>query len=194
MGVIKHKMFGVGEVVSRENKENGSYITVTFKNGRTMKFAIPKSFETGLLVAEEALQEEVNEAISKKNAQERAELQDFITAHTVVCSPSPSSRRGRIPASSVAVKGSIEIAFEKYLKLAGYKEISDAGNPSTIFSYVNAIKRVLLEEGMSWFELQNNIDAIIPLYDVWGVKAHIGAASNFTVINALRRFDEMVNG
>ena len=40
--------------------------------------------------------------------------------------------------------------------------------------------------------LKNDIDNIIKLYDVGGAKERIGAISNSTVINALRRFSEFV--
>ena len=61
-------------------------------------------------------------------------------------------------------------------------------------AYIHAIKKVLEEEGISWHLLQSDIENIVPVYDVGGVKQHIGAQSNRTVICALRRFNEFING
>ena len=44
MQVVKHNIFGVGEVVVKESRENGSYITVLFENGDKKRFSIPESF------------------------------------------------------------------------------------------------------------------------------------------------------
>ena len=51
MMTIKHKLFGEGTIVAQEVKEIGSYITVHFDNGREARFAIPESFETGMIIA-----------------------------------------------------------------------------------------------------------------------------------------------
>ena len=98
------------------------------------------------------------------------------------------------PITPAITKGTIETAFEEYLTNAGYKEYTDSGNPSTVFSYTHAIGKVLEEEGISWHTLKSDIENIIPVYDVGGSKQHIGALSNCTVINALKRFNEFVNG
>jgi hypothetical protein len=76
---------------------------------------------------------------------------------------------------------------------SGYSEYSGAGNPSTVYAYTGAIKRVLREEGLSWRTLQNDIDNVIPLYDVGGPKESIGASSNSTVIDSLKCYRVFLN-
>ena len=122
-----------------------------------------------------------------------ASLDGSKAASAEVATVAPSHRRGRIPSSPVTVKGSIEKSFEVYLLNAGYCGYTASGTPSTVFSYIRAIKKVLEAEGLSWYTLQNNIENIVPIYDIGGAKQHIGAKSNCTVINALKRFQEFVN-
>ncbi len=194
MQTVKHKIFGVGEVIGREDKDSGIYITVRFENGKEMRFGIPDSFTLGIMDAEGSLKDEVDTAIAEKKAREQARLEQLKAASSVATASTPSHRHGRTPATPVTVKGSIELAFEEYLVNAGYCEYTASGNPSTVFSYTHAIKKVLEEEGLSWSSLQNDIENIVPIYDVGGNKHHIGAKSNCTVINALKRFNEFVNG
>lgn len=190
---VNHKTFGIGEVIGREVKENGTYITVRFENGRELKCGIPSSFIGGFLEAEGSLKAEVEAAIAEKEARDRARLDKLIVASATTAIPTPSRRHGRKPATRVAAKSSIETAFEKYLIDAGYSEYSDAGNPSTVYSYTRAVKKVLKEEGISWHTLQSDIDNIIPIYDIGGIKQHMGEDSNDTVIDSLKRFREFVN-
>lgn len=193
MQKVNHNIYGVGEVIARESNENGTYITARFGNGKEMRFAIPDSFTLGIMVAEGTLKDEVDAAIAEKKARELARWEQLKAPSAVVTTPTPSRRHGRKPATPVTVKGSIEIAFEEYLVNAGYCEYTAAGNPSTVFSYTHAIKKVLEEEGLSWHTLQRDIENIVPIYDIGGAKQHIGAKSNCTVINALKRFREFVN-
>lgn len=193
MQTVKHRLFGVGEVINREDKENGTYITVRFKGGKEKRFGIPTSFTLGIIDAEGSLKDEVDKAIAEKNERHRARLEELSAASAVIAPTTPSNRRGRTPATPVTVRGSIEIAFEEYLVNAGYCEYTPTGNPSTVFSYIHAIKKVLEEEGLSWHTLQRDIENIVPIYDIGGTKQHIGAKSNCTVINALKRFREFVN-
>jgi hypothetical protein len=193
MQTVKHKIFGIGEVIARESNENGTYITVRFENGKEMRFAIPDSFVIGIMEAEGSLKDEVEAAIAEKEARDRARLDKLIAASATTSIPTPSRRHGRKPATRVAAKSSIETAFEKYLIDAGYSEYSDAGNPSTVYSYTRAVKKVLKEEGISWHTLQSDIDNIIPIYDIGGIKQHMGEDSNDTVIDSLKRFREFVN-
>lgn len=193
MQTVKHKMFGIGEVINREVKDNGMYITVKFENGKEMRFAIPDSFTLGIMVAEGSLKEEVDTAIAEKKAREQARLEQLNATSAVIATSTPSNRHGRTPATPVTVRSSIEIAFEEYLVNAGYCEYTATGNPSTVFSCIHAIKKVLEEEGLSWHTLQRDIENIVPIYDIGGTKQHIGAKSNCTVINALKRFREFVN-
>ena len=193
MQKVRHRIFGVGEVIARESNENGTYITARFGNGKEMRFAIPDSFTLGIMVAEGSLKEEVDAAIAEKKARERARLEQLNATSAVVAASTPSNRHGRTPAARIAVKGPVETAFEKYLISAGYSEYSAAGNRSTVYAYTRAIKKVLKEEGLSWHTLQSNIDNIIPIYDIGGIKQHMGEDSNDTVIDSLKRFREFVN-
>ena len=189
---VKHKIFGLGEVVDREPRENGAHITVRFENGKTLKFAIPDSFTVGVMEAEGDLRAEVEAAILEKRAREQARMQE-LRALMEAEAPVPSARHGRTPATPIRVMGALERAFEEYLVSAGYCEYTAAGNPSTVFSYLHAIKLVLEEEGLSWYGLRDDIENIVAVYDVAGPKSHLGAKSNHTVINALKRFKEFVN-
>ena len=190
---VNHKIYGVGEVINKESNESGVHITVRFESGKESRFTIPDSFTLGIMVAEGDLQSEVQEAIAEKNARKQARLEEIRAAVAVVTPDKPSHRHGRTPTKPVTVKSSIESSFEEYLANAGYCEYTAMGNPSTVFSYTHAIKKVLEEEGLSWHALQNDIENIIPVYDIGGAKQHIGAKSNCTVINALKRFGEFVN-
>ena len=193
MQTVNHKIYGVGEVINKETTEGGIYITVKFESGKEARFSIPDSFTLGIMVANGDLKEEVDAAIAEKKAREEARLEELKAMSALVATSTPSNRHGRTPATPVTVRGSIEIAFEEYLVNAGYCKYTATGNPSTVFSYIHAIKKVLEEEGLSWHTLQRDIENIVPIYDIGGAKQHIGAKSNCTVINALKRFSEFVN-
>ena len=193
MQTVNHRIYGVGEVINRERREIGAYITVRFKNEKEIRLAIPESFEIGVVSAEGDLKDDVEAAIATKKAYEQKRLEERRAAIAATAASAPSHRHGRTPTTPVTVKGSIELAFEEYLVNAGYCAYTASGNPSTVFSYIHAIKKVLEEEGLSWYALQNDIKNIVPIYDIGGVKQHIGAHSNYTVINALKRFAEFVN-
>ena len=193
MSVVKHKNFGIGNIVGRVEKENITYIIVEFPNGRECKFAIPESFEIGLVTAEGDLKDEIDRAIA-----ERESLKNKIAQTTQSSCSTNASANGRRTSvrrtrTCVNINDSIAREFEDYLIRAGYKEETASGNPSTVMSYVKGIAKVLEEEGISWGSLKINITSIIPVYDVGGEKELIGAKSNSTVINALRRFEEFVN-
>ena len=193
MQKVNHKVYGVGEVINKETTENSILITVEFKNGKKSLFTIPESFTLGIITAEGDLKDEVDAAIAEKNARKAERLEKLNAKSASVTTAAPSHRRGRTPTKPVTVKDSIEIAFEEYLANAGYSEYTDVGDPSTVFSYTYAIKKVLDREGITWNSLKNDIENIIPIYDVGGAKQKIGAKSNSTVINALKRFNEFVN-
>ena len=193
MQTVSHKIYGVGEVINKETTEGGVYITVKFESGKEARFSIPDSFTLGIMVANGDLKEEVDAAIAEKKAREAARLEQLNATSAVIATSTPSNRHGRTPAARVAVKGPVETAFEQYLISAGYSEYSAAGNRSTVYAYTRAIKRVLREEGLSWHTLQSDIDNIIPIYDIGGIKHHIGEDSNDTVIDSLKRFREFVN-
>ena len=193
MQTVNHKIYGVGEVINKETTEFGSRITVKFDGGKESRFSIPESFTIGIMVAEGSLKDEVDAAIEKKKSREQARLEELKAADTVPSTATPSHRHGRTPNAPVTARGSIERSFMEYLVNAGYCGYTASGNPSTVFSYTLAVKKVIEEEGLSWYSLQSNIDNIIPLYDIGGAKHRIGSKSNCTVINALKRFGEFVN-
>ena len=194
MQTIKHRIFGTGEVIRRENKENGTYLTVRFANGNEMKLGIPGSFETEHITAEGSLKDEVDAAIATKRASIKEHMQQFYAANNASSTRTPSTRQGRTPANTAKSKSKIEAAYEAYLTDAGYSIETPSGNRSTVYAYISSIENhVLEEEHISWESLKNDIDNIVKLYDAGGIKERIGAKSNFTVINALKRFNEFVN-
>ncbi len=81
-------------------------------------------------------------------------------------------------------------AFYKFLIDKGFKEYTPSGNPSTAYSYYNAIDKVCDNERLSRSQLSAQIDEILPKYDQGGIYEDIGNLSNKTVINALRQFAE----
>lgn len=193
MNKVNHKIFGVGEVIDREDDNNGILLTVRFESGRESVFSIPESFTLGILTAEGNLQKEVDAAIAKRKSREQEILQSLNTAAVDSHSSSTGGRTRKFP-KPVAVKGSIETAYEAFLIKAGYETETPSGAPSTVYSYSGAIARhVLEEEHITWDLLKDNIDDIVKKYDVGGAKEHIGMKSNKTVINALKRFKEFVN-
>ena len=86
----------------------------------------------------------------------------------------------------------LERKFLEYLEEAGYKMFTPSGLPSTAFQYVEAIKKVMCNEGVGWEELVVEIIKIVNKYDKHGSKASFGKFGHSTVINALKRFREFV--
>ena len=192
MQTVKHKMLGVGEVIGREEKDSGTYITVRFKNGRELKLAIPESFMNGTMEAEGSLKDEVDAIIAERKARVQATVERMEAA--AATTSTPTARHGRIPKSTPTVKSTIEAAYEAYLISAGYRTETPSGHDSTVYSYSGAIRNhVLANEHITWEGLKDDIDNIVAKYDVGGLMKHIGAISNSTVINALKRFSEFVN-
>ena len=195
MSVVNHKLWGMGTVIKREITKDGNYLTVRFVDGREVDFAIPSSFEKGFLTAVGALNDEVEAALDESRALEekkKAARSVGVVKHSSVSGSKKTVRGGK--SASASVKGVIEEAYEDYLIKAGYKIETDDGDPSTVYSYINAIKNHVLEnEGISWSDLKNDIDNIVKIYGKGGAKELIGAKSNSTVINALMRFKEFVN-
>ena len=193
MQTVTHKIFGIGEVIAKEVKENDIYITVRFTSGKEMRLAV-QSFEDGFATAEGDLKEEIEKVISEKKVLEAKRHADFIAATRARITTAAGYASGRKASSKMVVSGPIATAFEAYLINEGYATETPSGHPSTVYSYISAIENdVLDEEHISWDMLKSNIDSILPVYDVGGKKEHIGAKSNYTVINALRRFAEFVN-
>jgi hypothetical protein len=194
MQTVTHKIYGVGEVINKETTENGTYITVRFESGKEVRFSIPDSFTLGVMVANGALKDEVEAAISEKRARKQARWEELKAASTEVATVAPSRRHGRRPQVSPPVKGTVQTDYESYLISAGYKTETPSGHDSTVYAYSKAISNhVLKNEHMTWDGLRSNVDSVIAKYDVGGSLAHIGARSNNTVIDALKRFQEFVN-
>ena len=77
------------------------------------------------------------------------------------------------------------------VKKMGYREITPSGLPSTIYSYVCAIKQVMRKEAIdTWSELADEIGRLVLDYGEYGKFRDFGAKSNATVINALERFED----
>lgn len=86
-------------------------------------------------------------------------------------------------------------SFRIWLEKQGYKRITTGGNPSTSYIYSKKnIPFVLNEERIALRELAENINYYIKDYDTGGIKEHLGGKSNRSVINALKRFKEYIDG
>ena len=191
MQTVNHTMFGIGEVIAKEVKENDIFLTVRFADGNQTRVAIG-SFEAGFVVAEGDLKEEIEKLIENKKAIKEKKRADFIAATTVNTATAAPVARHRGP-SKTAVNGPIASAFEAYLINEGYSTQTPSGHPSTVYSYINAIeKHVLDDEHITWDTLKANIGSIVKKYDVGGLKESIGAISNSTVIDALKCFARFV--
>lgn len=181
MNMVRHNVFGLGEVIHREEANGFTYIWVRYENGREVKLGIPFSFENGAVEALGSLKDEVEQAIAERQAR--------LAAATPAAAPSAPAKRA---AAKTMPTGPIPSAFEQYLIDQGYAIETDSGNPSTVYSYLNAVESIRVDEGISWDALKTNISSIVPQYDVGGVKELIGAKSNKTYINALKRFAEFL--
>ena len=187
--MVVHKKYGEGKIINRDVNKNGTYVTVEFECGKVMTLAIPASFTVGAVEATGALKEEVDKAIEFKKsslAQQQAVNTPKITTLT-------SKSKNKIQKKSWTPSCSLASEYEKYLIDHRYSVESDSGNPSTVYSYCNAVECVASNEGISWNTLAQSINNIIPKYDVGGIYETLGLKSNKTVINALKRFGEMVN-
>lgn len=192
INTVKHKIYGIGEVVAKEEKENSTTITVKFNNGREMRCAIPQSFETGVLEAEGSLKDEVDSAIALAKKHEDEMITAAAVARAGKLSSGPSRKGTGSSVKKSAPTDVVASSYEEYLIKAGYSVETDSGNPSTVFAYVKAVDSVLDKEGISWGTLHSNIDDIVKKYDVGGVEENFGNKSNKTVINALKRFKDFI--
>ena len=181
MNMVRHNVFGLGEVIRREEVDGFTYIWVRYENGKEVKLGIPFSFENGAVEALGSLKDEVDQAIAERQAR--------LAAPTPAAAPSAPAKRA---AAKTMPTGPIPSAFEQYLIDQRYSVETDRGNPSTVYAYVNAVESIRVDEGISWDTLKTNISSIVPLYDVGGAKELIGAKSNKTYINALKRFADFV--
>ena len=182
MNMVRHNVFGLGEVICREEVNGFTYLLVRYENGEEVKLGIPVSFENGAVEALGSLKDEVDQAIAERRAR-------LAAATTPAGAPSAPAKRA---AAKTMPTGPIPSAFEQYLIEQGYAIETDSGNPSTVYSYLNAVESIRVDEGISWDTLKTNISAIVPQYDVGGSKELVGAKSNKTYINALKRFAEIL--
>ena len=189
MSVVKHKDWGLGTVVKREVLNNGkfteveyggNYITVQFDNGKAVRFAIPASFEKGILEAIGDFANEVAEVADEIESKRRAGLPDWGIYEGKRSVDESEERRTKIPAK-ITVTGNLKEDFKTYLTASGYEA-------TVAYAYPRAIGIVCAEEHISWKTLLQNINKTIPLYSEDGVKADIGNYQNKTVINALKRY------
>ena len=66
MDVVKHKIWGMGEVIKRD----GKYVTIRFlKDNSEKRFVIPESFQTGVLDAQGDFKKEIENAILLKKSE-----------------------------------------------------------------------------------------------------------------------------
>ena len=181
MNMVRHNVFGLGEVICREEVNGFTYLLVRYENGKEVKLGIPFSFENGAVEALGSLKDEVDQAIAERQAR--------LAATAPAAAPSAPAKRA---VAKTMPTGPIPTAFEQYLIDQGYAVETDSGNPSTVYSYLNAVESIRVDEGVSWDTLKTNIASIAPQYDVGGAKELIGAKSNKTYINALKRFAEFL--
>ena len=194
MQVVRHTVFGVGEVIAKEPTANGSKITVLFENGQEKIFSIPHSFMLGLMTVEGDLKDEVDKAIAEHKALQRKRDEELRAEAISRRSVAHGARHGVAEYHISASCAAILTDYETYLINAGYATETPSGNPSTVYSYIRAIeKHVLDSEHVTWTTLKDNIDSIVEKYDIGGDKEDVGAIGNCTVINALRRFKDFVN-
>ena len=193
MQTVVHKIFGFGEVISKEIKEKEILLTVRFSTGKEMRFAA-ESFTLGVVTAEGDLKEEIDRmlAAKKEAEEERRNAMRAIMVTPVVPRAVTSKQSGRKPNRKVVVKGPIQTQYEAYLESAGYSIVGRTGKDSTVPAYAYAVEQVLKEENLAWAELEKNIAQIVKKYDMGGACEDFGAKSNRTVINALKRFAEFV--
>ena len=89
--------------------------------------------------------------------------------------------------NTVTLKG-----YETFLKGEGKSEYTKSGHRSTIYDYSSRVERVCRDENITLNELANKITYYVHLYDIGGLKQHIGNKSNRSVINALKGFQRYV--
>ena len=194
MGTVKHKLFGMAKIIRRD----GDRITIKYdKDGTVVELKIPDSFLTKpcLFVLDAELQREVDAIVEARKEEARilrAEKEAQRAQEKAVQNVVGTNRSHKKPAK-VKIKGMIEQSFEEYLIASGYSEETPSGAPSTVNAYIKAVEYVMEEEKLAWQSLTTQISSVVSLYDIGGAKEEIGSKSNYTYINALRRFEDFVN-
>ena len=82
--------------------------------------------------------------------------------------------------------------YRRYLIDRGYSVVTPSGNPSTVDDYCHRIDFVCNVENIGWADIPTHIDKLLQEYGRGGIKQSLGAKSNNSVINALRRADECI--
>ena len=193
MEYVRHGIWEMGRIIKREVcnngvftevNEGGSYITVAFDNGKVTRFAIPGSFQTGVLEAVGELKQEVDIATAE-HERERAEEKARYGLTDGTRSSDEKDIRSEKHGAKIALTGDIKDDYETYLRESGYEE-------NVVYQYSRAIDIVCKEENFSREELVANIMSSIKKYDKGGEKEAIGNYQKRTVINALKRFGEFI--
>ena len=196
MGTVKHKIFGTAKIISRDE----TTITIEYdKSGKVSVLKFPEAFTSDLKVFEidSELQSEVDALVNTRKEAERAlhaekEALRLKEKEAVSAVATRAGRTSKKPAK-VKIKDAIEQSFEEYLIASGYREETPSGAKSTVNAYIKAVEYVMEEEKLTWQSLSTQISSVVSLYDVGGAKEEIGSRSNYTYINALRRFEDFVN-
>ena len=194
MATVRHKWFGTAQIIRRE----GDLIVIQYdKTGTKSNLKFPDSFITKpcLFVLDTELQREVDAIVEARKEEARilrAEKEAQRAQEKAVQNVVGTNHSHKKPAK-VKIKGMIEQSFEEYLIASGYSEETPSGAPSTVNAYIKAVEYVMEEEKLAWQSLTTQISSVVSLYDIGGAKEEIGSKSNYTYINALRRFEDFVN-
>ena len=189
MSSVNHKSWGIGTVIKREVLEGGkyteveyggNYITARFDNGKEGRFAIPATFEKGILEAIGDFADEVADVTEEVESKRRAGIPTWGISDGRRDADESEERTTKTPAK-ITVTGNLKADFKTYLTASVYE-------PSVVYAYPRAIGIVCAEEHIGWKALLQNINKIIPLYSKGGVKEDIGNYQNKTVINGLKRY------
>ena len=87
--------------------------------------------------------------------------------------------------NSQRIGGEVGKKFHDFLFSCGYKEFTESGQPSTIYSYLMAIEKVCRWEKLTWIALAKEISTMVKHYDFGGKRESFGNQSHRTVYNAL---------
>ena len=196
---IVHRLFGEGTVVAREQKGQDCCLTVRFESsGREMRILLPDSFETGLMRAEGALNEEVNAAILARRERERLAREEKAAARereALKARRHSYGSRGTGDWLSIVCNADIAARddYEAYLIREEYTEKTESGAESTVPQYVRAVELVLAEERLTWSALGAHISQLLLRYERGGACETVGELRHRTVINALKRYAESLS-
>ena len=195
MATLRHKLFGEAEIIQKE----GNRLTIQYKkSGKKTEIQLPEALTYGLFVLNDELQREVDEmlAAAKEAARIEREAKELRRAkEEAQTAKAPAHKTGRTSQTPamIKMKNTVEQDFENYLIASGYSVETPSGAPSTVNSYITAVNSILEDEGLTWNSLPSRIASIVPIYDEGGVKEETGSKSNYTYLNALRRFQDFVN-